>query len=141
MSSKVLIIDDEKIQASFYELALRRKGYEVEQSRDVDAALIKAAEWQPDVIILDIMMPPGKRYAQKEHFDGLRTGIFLIPDLLAALPGVLIVVSTVVRNPDTLNKVRSLLPPQQVTLKAQCDPQELANLVEGLIRSERQHHG
>ena len=138
MSAKILIIDDEKIQASFYELAFKRKGYEVQQALDVDTALLIVSEWKPDVVILDIMMPPGSTYAQTDHFSGLRTGTFLIPDILQMVPGVIVVVSTVVKNPETLDIVRRLLPPRQVTLKSSYDPQQLAELVQSLLEAQRE---
>jgi CheY-like chemotaxis protein len=138
MQAKILIIDDENIQASFYEWAFRRKAYDVKRVMEVDRALDIVAEWSPDVIVLDIMMPPGKRYAAKQHFSGLRTGVFLIPDLLDCLPSVIIVVSTAVKNAETLEMVRAKLPAEQVTLKAEYDPQRLADLVEHLLATRRQ---
>jgi CheY-like chemotaxis protein len=137
MGSKILIVDDETIQASFYELALRSRGYQVQRARDVEVALEAARTWQPNVIILDIMMPPGKRYADREHFSGLRTGVFLISDLLKAVPGVIIVVSTVVKNPETLDMARQLLPEGQITLKAEYDPERLSALIGRLLSRER----
>jgi len=54
---RVLIVDDEDDILSLLSYNFQRAGFEVELARDGLEALEKAARTQPDVIILDIMMP------------------------------------------------------------------------------------
>ncbi len=54
---RVLIVDDEDDILELLAYNFRREGFEVELARDGIEALEKAARLQPDVIILDIMMP------------------------------------------------------------------------------------
>lgn len=56
MVERILIADDEEGMVSFIKDALLREGYEVMTAFDGGQA-IKAAMQQPDLIILDIMMP------------------------------------------------------------------------------------
>ncbi|MFO7312932.1 response regulator transcription factor [Rhodothermus marinus] len=54
---RVLIVDDEDDILALLAYNFKREGFEVELARDGVEALETAARWQPDVIILDIMMP------------------------------------------------------------------------------------
>ena len=55
--SKILIVDDEEDIVDLLEYNLAREGYENIIARDGVEAMQKAASDQPDLIILDIMMP------------------------------------------------------------------------------------
>lgn len=57
MNRKVLVVDDESSIASAIAYALRREGYEVETASDGEEALVKVAAFNPQVMILDVMMP------------------------------------------------------------------------------------
>ena len=54
---KILVVDDEADILHFLELILRERGYEVETAPGGAAALAAAREGQPDLVLLDIMMP------------------------------------------------------------------------------------
>lgn len=54
---KILIADDEPDILEIIQYNLVREGYSVTTARDGDEALTKAKQLQPDLIILDIMMP------------------------------------------------------------------------------------
>jgi two-component system alkaline phosphatase synthesis response regulator PhoP len=54
---KVLVIDDEDKILNLVTSYLERDGYQVETARDGKVGLEKARTYQPDVIILDIMLP------------------------------------------------------------------------------------
>ena len=53
----ILIIEDEKQIARFLELELKHEGYAVEIEYDGRGGLKKAEENEPDLILLDIMLP------------------------------------------------------------------------------------
>jgi len=57
MNEKVLIVDDEALIADSVDYALRKEGFQVITARDGAQALAMAREQQPDVVILDIMLP------------------------------------------------------------------------------------
>lgn len=55
--SKVLIIDDEKAILDNLSSFLKRSGFDVEQASNGRIGLEKMAEYKPDVVVLDVMMP------------------------------------------------------------------------------------
>ena len=57
MEKKVLIIDDEPELVKALEVRLRTEGYEPVAALDGEEGLRKAREENPDLIILDIMLP------------------------------------------------------------------------------------
>lgn len=54
---KVLVVDDERRIRELLELSLTHHGYEVRCAADGQAALAAAKEWEPDAVILDVMLP------------------------------------------------------------------------------------
>lgn len=57
MSKKILVVDDEKPIADILQFNLEKEGYEVHCSYDGDEALKLVEEIEPDLILLDIMLP------------------------------------------------------------------------------------
>ena len=57
MGDKVLVVEDEPVLQETLAYNLTRQGYEVETAGDGKAALNKAREIHPDVIVLDLMLP------------------------------------------------------------------------------------
>ena len=55
--SRILIVEDEKKIARFLELELAHEGYEVRTAGDGRTGLELALSWQPDLMILDLMLP------------------------------------------------------------------------------------
>ena len=55
--SRILIVEDERKIARFLELELQHEGYEVDTAGDGRTGLEKALSWQPDLMILDLMLP------------------------------------------------------------------------------------
>ncbi len=55
--SRILIVEDERKIARFLELELLHEGYEVETAGDGRSGLEKALSWNPDLMILDLMLP------------------------------------------------------------------------------------
>jgi DNA-binding response OmpR family regulator len=53
----VLVADDDADIVRFVEVNLRLEGYQVLTARDGEEALAKALELQPDVVLLDVLMP------------------------------------------------------------------------------------
>lgn len=57
MSKKILVVDDEKPIADILQFNLKREGYQVVCAYNGDEALKKVEEDQPDLMLLDIMLP------------------------------------------------------------------------------------
>ncbi|HEV2289515.1 MAG TPA: HD domain-containing phosphohydrolase [Candidatus Acidoferrales bacterium] len=57
MNEKILIVDDETATCAGLELLLRRQGYEIRMTDEGDKALEECTAFQPDLILLDVMMP------------------------------------------------------------------------------------
>jgi DNA-binding response OmpR family regulator len=57
MSEKILVVEDEPTLQETLAYNLTRQGYAVETASDGQAALDKARQSQPDLIVLDIMLP------------------------------------------------------------------------------------
>ncbi|MEK9155886.1 MAG: response regulator [Patescibacteria group bacterium] len=55
--AKILIVDDDMILREMYEARLKEEGYEISVASDGEEAIQKVEKEQPDLIILDIMMP------------------------------------------------------------------------------------
>src|SRR5438552_17574400 len=54
---RILIADDDLQSVELLEAYLADSGYEVRTATDGEVTLREALQWQPDVILLDIMMP------------------------------------------------------------------------------------
>ena len=62
MSKKVLIADDEPNIVAAVEFLLQRNGYEVHVARNGDEALKLVEACNPDIVLLDVMMPVRSGY-------------------------------------------------------------------------------
>lgn len=72
---RALVVDDEDTLAELVSMALRYEGWQVERAGDGLAALKAAAEFRPDIVVLDVMMP-------------VMDGLAALPRLRAAQPEV-----------------------------------------------------
>ena len=57
MATKVLVVDDEQSLLSLLKGYLEREGFEVLTARDGEVALALARDAQPDLVVLDLMLP------------------------------------------------------------------------------------
>jgi two-component system response regulator VicR len=57
LSARIMVVDDEPPIVDLLSYNLRRANYEVVIARDGEEALAKAQQEQPDLIILDLMLP------------------------------------------------------------------------------------
>ena len=56
-AKKVLIVDDDEFLLDMYVVKFKAAGFELEIAEDGEAAVEKAKKFNPDVILLDIVMP------------------------------------------------------------------------------------
>ncbi|MEK6598618.1 MAG: response regulator, partial [Gemmatimonadota bacterium] len=59
MSGRILIVDDETNIRRMLGALLRAEGFEVAEASGGNQALLTLEETRPDLILLDLMMPPG----------------------------------------------------------------------------------
>ena len=57
MENKILVVDDEKPIVDILKINLEKNGYKVITAYDGDAAVEKAFSEEPDLILLDVMLP------------------------------------------------------------------------------------
>lgn len=61
-TAKVLVIDDEPAHAALLERLLTKDGYTVDTAGDTDTAIAAIARRNPDVILLDVVLPHGNGF-------------------------------------------------------------------------------
>ena len=94
---KILLIEDDKFFVKFYAFKLQDQKFEVAVANDGVEGMAKMAEFKPDVILLDLVMP------NKDGFEVLKEKA-AIPEL-ASIP--VIVFSTLAQEND-VNKAKEL---------------------------------
>jgi DNA-binding NtrC family response regulator len=128
MGKIVLLIDDDNLPMKFYIKALEESGFTVKRFLGPDDVLdfMEKNAAEIGVVVLDIMMPPGKRYKDENTKEGLRTGVFLFKDIRRMYPNIPVIVLTNVKNPETLCE----FPKDQLIQKMNCPPFTLVELVD-----------
>jgi DNA-binding response OmpR family regulator len=56
-TGKILVVDDEEVNVDFFQLMLGKLGFDVAVAYDGEEALERLKESQPDIILLDLIMP------------------------------------------------------------------------------------
>lgn len=67
MPKKILVIDDNKETVMSLNFALEKAGYQVGYAYDGQEGYMKALEFLPDLIILDVMMPVMDGFTMNRH--------------------------------------------------------------------------
>jgi CheY-like chemotaxis protein len=83
---KILIVEDDPVTARAYAQCLLRAGYEVKLAGTGSAALGQVASWQPDGVLLDVLLPE-------------LNGIQVLTRLHAAAPDLPVVICTNIFKP------------------------------------------
>jgi CheY-like chemotaxis protein len=76
----ILIVEDDRAVASMIDEFLSGSGYDTEIARDGEDAIAKAKQFQPDVIIMDLMLPrlTGGEAASRLKQDALTSRIPIV---------------------------------------------------------------
>ncbi len=117
---RILVADDDKLVQSAFSDILEYSGYSVIPAWDGDEALAKAQAEQPDLVLLDIMMPKrnGIQVAQDLKDNPATSGIpIIMVTALSGSPAAQITRAEVylqkpVRPGDLLEHVRRLVAPR-----------------------------
>src|SRR3984957_12612768 len=67
MTARILIVDDVPANTRLLEAKLSAEYYQVASARDGFEAIRQARAWQPDLILLDVMMPGMDGYECRRH--------------------------------------------------------------------------
>jgi DNA-binding response OmpR family regulator len=67
MAARVLIVDDEPNIVVSLEFLMRKAGFETSVARDGDEAVAAVDELEPDLVLLDVMMPKRDGYDVLQH--------------------------------------------------------------------------
>jgi DNA-binding response OmpR family regulator len=62
MTKKILIVDDEPNIVMSLEFLMKREGFAVAVAIDGEEALTRMVEFEPDLVLLDVMMPKKNGY-------------------------------------------------------------------------------
>jgi len=79
-SPKVLIVEDDASIAAGLRMNLRHEGFEIELAHDGETGLERALGFQPDLIILDVMLPVmnGFEVLRELRRRGLTAGVIML---------------------------------------------------------------
>ena len=80
MAKKILIVDDEPNIVISLEFLMKKEGFEVAVANDGDEALAKVASFNPDLLLLDVMMPKksGFEVCEALRADSECTGLKIV---------------------------------------------------------------
>lgn len=56
-SSRILLVDDEPFFRSVLGTYLKKIGFDIEESENAESAFVKIQEFDPEIVLLDIVMP------------------------------------------------------------------------------------
>ena len=80
MSKKILIVDDEPNIVISLEFLMKKEGFTVAVANDGEDALAKVATFEPDLVLLDVMMPKksGFEVCEALRADPARAGLLIV---------------------------------------------------------------
>ncbi len=119
--AKILIVEDDKVLNDAYSLILKKAGHHTTSAKDGEEALEQAETEEPDIILLDLLMP---------RMNGLQ---FLQEyDLLNRHPDVKVVILSNIGNDSEVEKAMQLGAYKYI-VKAHATPEDLSALVNHLV--------
>ena len=122
MSKKVLVVDDQPHIVRLIQVNLEKEGFEVATAGDGVEGLQRAQEIQPDLVILDVIMP------RKDGFTLLRE--LKADEQFAETPVIMLTVKT--HNADI---VEGLKEGAELYLPKPFHPKELVSLVKRVLET------
>jgi DNA-binding response OmpR family regulator len=124
LTGTVLVADDDADIVRFVELNLRLEGFQVLTARDGQEALTKALDLQPDVVLLDVLMPRIDGYTVCARLRADHRG--------AAIPIILLTANFISADEEVARQAGA----DDFVVKP-FDPYELMERVKALLRARR----
>src|SRR5690349_4486863 len=119
--AKILVVDDEKDVVELIQFALTKEGHSVSGAYDGKEGLELARSEQPELIILDVMMP---------EMDGYTMNTRLVADAKTrSIPVIILTAKGQMRD------MFELLPNVRLYLEKPFDPAELRRHVAEIVKS------
>jgi CheY-like chemotaxis protein len=142
---RILFVDDAFVPTAaelavgymwYYTKALEEAGFQIVVATGPDEALAILSHDDKGfaLVIVDVMMPPGRSFAREDTVDGLRTGVFLAKRLAVLYGGVPVIILT---NADPLvmqQHLKDTTNIQSVLAKVVCTPFDLVDEVQALTQ-------
>lgn len=130
---KLLLVDDDPRQSGPYVEGLRDEGFEVVVVDNSDEAIWHINSSKYDVIVLDLLMPPGTAFSQEESAAGTITGWLLARRARRAQPRTLVVILTAAHSADVGEWCAKQKPPVLFFNKAAILYDEFAQTIRGSL--------
>ena len=124
LTGTVLVADDDADIVRFVEVNLRLEGFQVLTARDGQEALTKALDLQPDVVLLDVLMPRLDGYTVCERLRADQRG--------AAIPVILLTANFISADEEVARRAGA----DDFVVKP-FDPYELMERVKALLRARQ----
>jgi len=111
--TKILFVEDEPRGVNAYFKALERNDFQCVLAQDVDEAIARLQAEKFDLLSLDIMSSPGKRFMRMREVEPRLAGLFLLESIRAGKikncdPNLKVVVLTAVVNKPVEEKIKKL---------------------------------
>jgi predicted nucleotide-binding protein len=100
MPSRLLFVDDEQLATTLISTELGDAGFVVDTAASVDAAIRLISSQVYDLVVVDVMMPPGS-FDVSETKGGFETGIVLARHVRRLAPRARLVGLTQIHRPET----------------------------------------
>jgi CheY-like chemotaxis protein len=121
--AKVLVVEDDMRLKITYDILLQKEGHTVERALNGEEALQKIAEFQPDLVLLDMMMP---RMTGLQFLEAAR--------VRENYPNTKIIVFSNMSSPGDMQRAFELGATKYM-LKSSTSPKQLANLIQETLAS------
>ena len=122
-SKKILLVEDDPFISEMYTVKFEKSGYACEVASTGKEGLAKAKEWQPHIVLLDILIP---------EMDGFEVLLALKKD--AATRAVPVVMLTNLGQKEDIEKGMSLGAAAYI-VKAHFTPQEVLEKVKSVLET------
>lgn len=119
---KVLLVEDDSALSLALRVRLEHSGYEVHVVADALQGINEAWDWQPNVVVLDIVMPNGGGFRVAEHVSKL-----------ASTSGIPIIFITAYKDADLRQRASEFSPVG--FLEKPFDTSHLIDMIEGAVTS------
>ncbi len=122
---RILIVDDDSILRSIFTHLLSRIGYQVDAASDGQEALSKANAHEPDLIVLDMLMP---------KMDGIE--FLRAYDVIKTHPKVKVITFSISDEPQTVKEALALGVIGYMT-KSQLSPRGMVQVIEDTLARDK----
>jgi CheY-like chemotaxis protein len=121
--ARILIVEDDRDLNNAYSIILRNEGHEVVEAYDGKEALDKVKDFEPDLILLDLLMPIMGGLEFLQHFD-----------LVNSHPKVKVLIFTNMENSPEVNEAYKL-GAHRCIIKSWTAPHNLARVVNDTLNA------